>query len=156
MKHLCWIAVLALATGASGRDELNQDQLNMLQDPGGWEYIAISDDDAGVQTKHTCFDGRPHPEECSGTLALNRDNTFVQKVHIHGKTVARHGTYHLDDGGIAFFDEFGTRDGPYRLTIDLAAKRMTLEMPQVRAELELEKEYKEQQRRSRGRATGAQ
>lgn len=147
--------MLALATAASARDELSQDQLKTLQDPGGWEYITISDDDAGIQTKHTCFDGRPHPEECSGTLVLNPDNTFVQQVHIHGQSVARHGRYELNGSAVAFYDEFGTRDGPYQLTIDVAAKRMTLEMPQVRAELELEKEYrKEHRERSRATATG--
>jgi hypothetical protein len=143
----CCAASVAIATYLSGRDTLNQDELKMLQDPGGWEYITISDADAGIQTQHTCFDGRPHPNECSGTLTLNPDHTFVQQVHIHGKTVARHGTYELDGTQITFFDEFGTKDGPYQLTIDAQAKRLTLEMPQVRAELELEKEYRKERAR---------
>ena len=137
-------ALFALALPASARDALSQDELKLVQDPGGWEYIAMSDRDAGIQTQHTCFDGQPHPDECSGTLTLNPDNTFVQQVHIHGQTVARHGTYQLDGFEIAFFDEFGTRDGPYRLTPDTRAKKLTLEMPQVKAELLLEKEYKKQ------------
>lgn len=123
---------------------LSEDELKLLQDPGGWEYISISDNESGVQTQHTCFDGRPHPDECGGSLTLNADNSFVQQVHIHGKTVARHGNYELNDGQIAFYDEFGTRDGPYQLTLDTPSKRLILEMPQVRAELELEKEYKKQ------------
>ena len=143
---LCGAAVAAIATYMSAR-ELNQDELKMLQDPGGWEYITIGDDDAGIQTQHTCFDGQPHPNECSGTLRLDADHTFVQQVHIHGKTVARHGTYALDGSQITLFDEFGTKDGPYQLTIDTHAKRLTLEMPQVRAELELEKEYKKERAR---------
>jgi hypothetical protein len=121
---------------------LSQDELKLLQDSGGWEYITISDDHSGVQTTHTCFDGQPHPDECSGTLTLNAGKTFVQQVHIHGQTVSRHGKYELDNDQIAFYDEFGTRDGPYQLTLDAQAKRLTLETPQVRAELELEKEYK--------------
>ena len=126
--------------------ELSQDELKLLRDSGGWEYISLSDNDSGFQTTHTCFDGRPHPHVCSGTLTLNSDNTFTQQVHIQGKTVSRNGKYDLDDNHIAFYDEFGTRDGPYRLTIDTRAKRLTLEMPQVRAELQLEKEYKKQRR----------
>jgi hypothetical protein len=144
------IALLGLAVCVSGRGGLSQDELKMLQDAGGWEYITISDQDAGIQTKHTCFDGQPHPQECSGTLTLNPDNTFVQQVHIHGKTDARNGTYQLDGLEIAFFDEFGTRDGPYQLTIDTQAKRLTLEMPQVRDEFVLEKEYKKQRRAQAG------
>lgn len=127
---------------------LNDDELKLLQDPGGWEYIKMSDDQAGIQTTHTCFDGQPHPTECSGTLTLNPDNTLLQQVHIHGQTVARHGTYELDNDQIAFYDEFGTRDGPYHLTIDTQSKRLIIEMPQVRVELELEKEYKKHSRRT--------
>lgn len=138
--------VLAFAAHAVARGTLDPGQLDMLHDPGGWEYLTISDDHAGIQTKHTCFDGRPHPEECSGTLTLNPDNSFVQQVHIHGQTVARHGNYELDGTRIAFYDEFGTRDGPYELTIDTRAKKLILEMPQVRAELKLEKEYRKQRK----------
>jgi hypothetical protein len=135
------VPFFALAFALFARS-LSPDQLKLLQDSGGWEYITMSDDHAGVQTQHTCFDSQPHPDECSGTLTLNPDNTFVQQVHIHGQTVARHGKYELDGDQIAFYDEFGTRDGPYRLTLDAKSKRLTIEMPQVRAELELEKEYK--------------
>ena len=141
MRRNSAVLFVALAFTLSARS-LSPDELKLLQDPGGWEYITISDNHAGIQTKHTCFDGQPHPDECSGTLTLNADNTFVQQVHIHGQTVARHGKYELDGDQIAFYDEFGTRDGPYRLMLDLLTKRLTLEMPQVRAELELEKEYK--------------
>lgn len=145
------VAAFALAVNAGGA--LSEDELKLLQDPGGWEFITISDQDAGVQTQHTCFDGQPHPEECSGTLALNPDKTFVQQVHIHGQTVARHGTYQLNGSEISFFDEFGTRDGPYQLRIDTQAKRMTLEMPQVRDELQLEREYKRQRQPQRSPAS---
>ena len=145
---ICCAVLFGLAVFLSGRGMLSQDELKLLQDPGGWEYITISDADAGIQTQHTCFDGQPHPDECSGTLTLNPDNTFVQQVHIHGKTVARHGRYELGGAQIAFFDEFGTKDGPYRLALDTQAKRLVLEMPQVRDELELEKEYKKQRRQN--------
>jgi hypothetical protein len=138
------LAALAFAPALSARDSLSQDDLKLLLDPGGWEFITITDSDSGIQTQHTCFDGQPHPQECSGTLTLHPDNTFTQRVHIHGQTVARQGKYELDGSQISFFDEFGNRDGPYRLTLDAHAKRLTLEMPQVRDELVLEKEYKRQ------------
>jgi hypothetical protein len=134
-------ALLLYVPATSGRD-LSSDELKLLQDPGGWEYITISDQDAGIQTQHTCFDGQPHPQECSGTLTLHPDNTFAQQVHIHGQTVSRNGTYQIDGSQIAFFDEFGTRDGPYQFTLDSQAKKLTLEMPQVKDELLLETEYK--------------
>jgi hypothetical protein len=122
----------------------------MLQDSGGWEYISLSDVDSGVQTKHTCFDGQPHPQECSGTLTLAPGKTFVQTVHIHGQTVQRHGTYELDGNALTFFDELGTKDGPYTLELHPEQKTLTLAMPQVRIELELEKQYREDMRRGAG------
>ena len=126
---------------------LNTDQMKMLQDPGGWEYLAISDADNGIQTKHTCFDGQPHPNECSGTLIFNANNTFVEKVHIHGKSVERHGGYQLNGNEVTFFDELGTSDGPYTVEVNTQTKRLVLEIKQaagtlVRSELELETEYK--------------
>ncbi len=143
-RLLCGAVLLAFAFPLSARDTLNDDQIKLLQDPGGWEYIAVSDADNGIQTKHTCFDGRPHPEECSGTLTLDADKTFVQSVHIHGETVQRHGNYELDGSELALFDEFGNRDGPYTIEIDTDKKSMIMQMPQVRIELELEKEYRKE------------
>ncbi len=136
-RRLLWAVLFISALPLSARNTLNNNQLKMLHDPGGWEYITVSDADSGIQTKHTCFDGRPHPEECSGTLTLNTDKTFVQSVHIHGKTVQRHGSYELDGSELAFYDEFGTRDGPYTIDIDTHKKSMTMQMPQVQIELQL-------------------
>ncbi len=126
--------------------DFSQDELKALHDPGGWEYVTISDVDSGIQTTHTCFDGRPHPQACAGKLILNADNSFVQSVYIHGQTVQRHGKYELNDDQIAFFDELGTRDGPYTVGLDLKAKSLALDMPQVHVELLLEKEYRDRQR----------
>jgi len=121
---------------------LTGDELKLLQDPEGWQYITLSDSDNGIQTKHTCFDGKPHPDECSGTLTLTAGNTFVQDVHVHGHSVQRRGNYQLDGDQLAFFDEYGTKDGPYTLELDAQNKTMVLHMPQVRIELELEKAYR--------------
>lgn len=132
------IALVCLATG----DELSGDQLKLLHDPGGWEYITIEDSDAGVQTEHTCFDGKPHPDVCSGTLTLSAGNTFVQQVSVHHQTVSRHGTYSLTGDQLAFFDEFGTRDGPYTVAIDSDKTSLSLRMPQVHLELLLKNRKK--------------
>jgi hypothetical protein len=130
------LALLCLATARLGaHDELSGDQLKLLNDPGGWEYVKIEDSDAGVQTEHTCFDGKPHPDVCSGTLTLSSGNTFVQKVNVHHQSVSRHGTYSLDGDQLAFFDEFGTRDGPYTVAIDSDKSSLSLRMPQVHLEL---------------------
>ena len=140
---MLFIAIAVWVLAAAPREGLSQDELKLLRDPGGWQYITISDQDAGVQTQHVCFDGQPHPGQCSGTLTLGSDDTFVQQVGIHGKNVSRHGTYQIDGTEISFFDEFGTRDGPYQLQLARDTKMLTLSMPQVRMELELQKQYKD-------------
>jgi hypothetical protein len=143
------VLLLFLALRINAGADLTADELKMLQDPDGWEYVTVTDPDNGIQTKHTCFDGQSHPDECSGTLTLNTENTFVQKVHIHGETVERHGQYELDGKELTFIDELGTRDGSYTLDVNLPSKQMILRITQtsgvlVRIELVLEKEYKKQ------------
>lgn len=134
-SYLSIVLLWAVAARLGAHDDLSDDQLKMLKDPGGWEYVEIEDSDAGIQTQHTCFDGRPHPDVCSGTLTLSSGNTFVQKVTVHHQSVARHGTYELDGDQLAFFDEFGTRDGPYAVAIDPDKTSLSLRMPQVHMEL---------------------
>jgi hypothetical protein len=136
------VLLFAFAACLSARDDLNADQLNMLIDSDGWQYIVLSDADGGIQTTHTCFDGHPHPDVCSGTLTFSADNTFVANIYVHGKNVPRSGTYKLDGDQLAFFDEFGTRDGPYTIELNVEGKSLIMKMPQVRVVLELEKEYK--------------
>jgi len=145
-----WTRFAILATSAAiallpstAYDALSADEIKLLQDAAGWEYVSVSDQDAGIQTQHTCFDGEPHPGQCSGKLILTQAKTFVQQVSIHGASVDRHGTYQIDGDQISFFDEFGTRDGPYALQLNGETKMLVLSMPQVRLELELEKQYKE-------------
>ena len=130
-KILC----LSIVIGYLAAAELSGDRLKMLQDPGGWEYIKIEDTEAGIQTEHTCFDGTPHPDVCSRTLTLSAGNTFVQQVSVHHQTVSRHGTYTLDGDQLAFFDEFGTKDGPYTISIDPEKTSLSLRMPQVHMDL---------------------
>jgi hypothetical protein len=139
MSKILYLSVVLLlcvpAARLSAHDDLNQDQLKLLQDPDGWEYIEIDDSDAGIQTQHTCFDGTPHPDVCSGTLTLSSGNTFVQEVNVHHQSVSRRGTYSLDGDQLAFFDEFGTKDGPYTVAIDPDKTSLSLRMPQVHMEL---------------------
>jgi hypothetical protein len=144
---ICTGALLTFLVRTEAATGLTKDEMTLLQDTGGWEYISLSDSDNGVQTTHTCFDGTPHPDGCSGTLRLSADNTFLQSVHIHGQSVQRHGTYQLDGNQIAFFDEFGTKDGPYTLQLNAQAKSLVLQMPQIRIQLELEKEYRNAQKK---------
>jgi hypothetical protein len=131
-----------LALPLSAFDALNQEQVKLLQDSGGWEYTKLSDDTSGFPTAHTCFDGTAHPSSCSGTMTLDTDKKFIMNVNIEGQSVSRHGDYNLDGDQLAFFDEFGNRDGPYTVEIDTKEKTMVLHMPQIRMELTLEKEYR--------------
>ena len=134
--------LLCFALLSRGRDTLTDDERKMLQDPGGWEYITISDPDSGVQTKHTCFDGKPHRDQCSGTLTLGSDNNFVKKIYIHHLADTRRGTYELDGKQVTFTDELGEKDGPYALQMDAAQKTMILEKQGAKMEMELESEYR--------------
>lgn len=135
-----------LCAPLSAFEDLNADQTKLLTDSGGWEYTKLSDN-TGVPTQHVCFDGSPHPNECSGTLTLVDDGTFGQQVVIGGTAVDRHGTWKLDGDQLAFFDEFGTQDGPYTVEIDAVKKTMVLSMPQIRMELTLESEYRKNQKK---------
>jgi hypothetical protein len=136
------VSLCLLALPLSAFDDLNQEQVKLLQDSGGWEYTKLSDDTSGFPTAHTCFDGTPHPSSCSGNIRLDTDKKFNMNVTIEGQSVSRHGDYNLDGDQLAFFDEFGNRDGPYTVEIDAKEKTMVLHMPQIRMELTLEKEYR--------------
>ena len=142
---MCAFAFSMLPVCVAAQGALSDDQLKMLHDPGGWEYIKMGDVYDGLQVEHSCFDGHPHPDQCSGTMTVNPGNTFVQKTHIHGQTVERHGTYQLDGNQLTFFDEFGTKDGPYTLSINTQTKRLVLQMQHVRIDLELKSQYRKDQ-----------
>ncbi len=134
---------LALAAWASGGD-LGPDKVSLLKDSGGWEYLSMSDSQDGFPTAHVCFDGQPHPDICSGTLTFTSGDTFTQTTEIGHQSVSRHGTYKLTGDQLAFFDEFGNRDGPYAIVIDSEKKIMTMDAPQLKVKLQLYKEYKKE------------
>ena len=138
---------LAFAAVMCAHGDLSQDEIKLLQDTGGWEYISISEPNGGIQTVHTCFDGAPHPDQCSGTLTFTTGNTFVKNVHVQGGTDQRHGTYQLEGGQVSFFDEQGVKDGPYDLQLNLKAKSLVLQLQGLRMELQLEKAYRESQKK---------
>jgi len=121
----------------SAFSDISRDQLKLLKDPGGWDYIKMTDN--GMRTEHPCFDGKPHPDECSGRLMLGTDGKFSQEVTIHGQAAPRHGTYTLEDDQLTFFDELETRDGPYTIEIDAQAKTLVMYTSAVRIELTLHK-----------------
>jgi hypothetical protein len=137
-------ALMALPLRISAEDTLGTEKVALLQDSGGWEYVSMDDTDNGFPTQHNCFDGAPHPDTCDGKLTLTRQNRFLQQVSIHHQTVTRHGTYELKGNQLAFYDEFGTRDGPYTINIDTDKKMMSMDMPQVKVRLMLYKEYRKQ------------
>jgi len=147
MRLIASLFLVALSSVHSGAfDDLTAEQATLLTDSGGWEYTKLSDN-TGVPTEHVCFDGSPHPNECSGSLTLVDDGTFVQQVVISGSRVDRHGNWKRDGDQVAFFDEFGTQDGPYTAVIDTVNKTMVLSMPQIQMELTLESEYKKQKKK---------
>jgi hypothetical protein len=127
---------------------LTSDELKLLQDPGGWEYMTITDADNGFETQHVCFDPKS-PGKCSGNLLFRQDNTFKQSMKVNGETIDRGGTYQVDGNSILFLDEFNNKDGPYTAQISPEAKTLVLETVQAgvhfRMELLQEKEFRRQQ-----------
>jgi hypothetical protein len=151
------LLTLSLASSlAQARENLTHDELTMLQDPGGWEYMVISDPNNGFQTQAACFDAQ-RTGACEGKLFFRSDGTFVQTITGHGKSMHRGGTYKLDGHDVTFFDEHGTGDGPYTLKIDEEAQTLMADATRagagVHMELLLEKEFKK--RLEKKRQTGA-
>jgi|SRR6185437_1261529 len=135
------ILILFFAVGLAFA--LSPDELKLLHDSGGWEFVTVTDPDSGIQTTHTCFDGhQDHRDQCSGTLTFSANGKFVKNIYIHHQGVERHGKYELDGDQLAFYDELGTKDGPYTVAIDSSKKTMTLDMPQIHIGLELKSEYR--------------
>src|SRR5436305_29762 len=134
-------ATLAAVSVPYLRGFVSRDELNLLQDPDGWEYTKIATA-SGFPTDHPCFDGTPHPQECRGTLTLGSEERFVKKIYIQGQPDTRTGRYKIDNDQLSFFDEYDTQDGPYKLTIDTREKTLALELGSERMDLMLEKEYR--------------
>lgn len=115
---------------------LDDQQLQMLHDAQGWEYVSIFDHDNGMTMQHQCFvEGASTQGACSGMLYFPPDGTFRQTVTAHGKTLDRHGTYELDDDQLTFQDELGTKDGPYTVEINSDEKTMRFSMRQAGVEI---------------------
>ena len=129
---MCWarhVWILAfVASSLFAQDAFNADQLAMLHDPHGWEYVSVFDLNNGMQEQHACFVQGQTTDACRGTLKLGKDGKFVQNVYIHGQNVARHGTYELDGNQITLEDELGTADGPYILEIKTEPESMRMSM----------------------------
>src|SRR5689334_18512991 len=124
LSSIAFLCSLCVSFRVSGAD-LSEDQTKLLQDPQGWEYTAIFDEDNGMQMNHQCFvKGQGGSGKCGGTLVFTSDGKFTQKVFVHSGVYQRHGTYELDGDQITFKDELGTKDGPYDLTIKPESKSM--------------------------------
>jgi hypothetical protein len=135
---------IGLAFAAYGDGDLGPEKLSLLQDSGGWEYLSMDNIPNGFPTNHVCFDGQPHPDICSGTLTLSKDNNFTQTTNIGQQSLSRQGTYQLTGSQLTFFDETGNKDGPFVINIDPDKKLMTMDAPPLKIKLQLYKEYKKQ------------
>ena len=144
-RLLLALSLLCSATGLSAFSDFSRDQLKLLHDAGGWEYLKMTT--SGMQTDHPCFDGKLHLESCRGHLQLSPDNKFTQEVVIQGQSAPRHGTYTLEGDQLTFFDELQTRDGPYTIEIDVPKEALVMQMPQVRIELILGKTLRAKKRK---------
>lgn len=109
---------------------LTREQTDMLKDDGGWEYLTITDANNGFETQHTCFDEKGRGE-CTGKLMLRKDGTFSQSVKGYGNSQDRHGTYSIDGDAVTFSDEFGYKDGPYTINLNVPASTMDLTTSQA-------------------------
>jgi hypothetical protein len=121
----------------------------MFRDPAGWEYLTLSESNNGFQTQAACFD-KAFTGACKGDLLFRSDGSFRQNVSAHGRSMHRGGHYQVQDYDLIFWDEHETKDGPYRVTMNLDQKTMTLETTQagvgVKIELMLESEFKKRLR----------
>src|SRR3954454_16788929 len=74
---------------------VTSDELNILQDSEGWEYLKIITEN-GFPTNHPCFYGTPHREQCRGILTFGSDERFVKKIFIKGQPDSRTGRYKVE------------------------------------------------------------
>jgi hypothetical protein len=119
----------------------SSDDLSLLQDPDGWEYVRIVTN-SGFPTEHPCFDGVPHTQ-CRGTLTLGSNGRFAKTIYINGQSDNRAGRYTVNGHELTFFDEYDTQDGPYKITLNREQKTLVLELGNERMDLMLEKEYRD-------------
>ena len=128
---------------------LSADDTGLLQDAGGWEYLSIGNANNGFKTSPVCFDEQKGRGGCRGTLFFRKDGSFAQNIAAEGKNLRRHGTYEINDDGLVFVDELGTKDGPYSIDLDHANSILTLETVQagvtIWTRLQLEKEFRKRQ-----------
>ena len=128
------VLMMAAVLSASA---LTPDEMKLLQDPAGWEYLSITDADNGFETHHVCFDPAT-PNTCKGSLLFRPDMTFKKSIQVHGQTINRGGTYQVDGGNILFLDEFNNKDGPYTAELNPDTKTLVLEMVQAGVHFRME------------------
>jgi hypothetical protein len=142
------VLLLFFALASFSARALTPDELALLQDPGGWEYMTITDADNGFETQHVCFDPKA-PGQCSGNLLFRTDNTFKKSMRVHGQTVDRGGSYQVDGNSIVFLDEFNNKDGPFTVHLNKDSRTLVLEAVlagvHFRMELLQEKEFRRRQ-----------
>jgi hypothetical protein len=126
---------------------LTRDELALLRDAGGWEYQTITDANNGFETQATCFD-QASTGQCRGNLLFRPDGSFTQTISAHGRSMHRGGKYAVTGNDVTFWDEHGTKDGPYHVSLDPVGKSLRVETTQagvkVQMDLLLESEFKKQ------------
>jgi hypothetical protein len=151
------LTLLYAALLGRAAEMLSHDELAMLKDPGGWEYLVINDPNNGFKTQAACFDAQ-RTGACEGKLFFNADGSFTQTITAEGKSMHRGGTYKLDGRDVTFFDEHGTSDGPYTLKVDTQARTLVVDATRagvgVHMELLLEKEFKKRLEKKRAETGG--
>lgn len=139
------LCLLLLCTLTPLLSALTREQVDLLEDGGGWEYLTITDANNGFPTQNVCFDQKGRGS-CTGKLILRKNGTFVQTVTGHGKSMDRQGTFTLDGDNVTFADEFGTKDGPYRITLDVPTSTLEMATTQagvtIKVQLLLEREFR--------------
>ena len=116
---------------------LTAEQLKLLKDPYGWDYVKIVDDRQGIN--QTCSDTPQNGGQCYGRIVLGSDNKFVQTAVIRNKATPRRGTYKLENDQLTLVDEQGNEDGPYTIEVDTLTKTLAIYAPQLRTEFESHK-----------------
>jgi hypothetical protein len=145
MRFAPGVALTMCLPALLAAQSLSQEDLAIIQDPGGWEYISITETNNGFKTDSVCFN-EGQKGRCQGTLAFHTDGTYAQNVTVTPKSVNRQGKYEISGPAITLYDAFGTKDGPYTIALDKTAHTLTLETVQTgvisRIKLELESSYR--------------
>ena len=139
MRLVFGLAFASLLPVFVAAQPLSRDDMRLIQDPGGWEYISITDSNNGFKTDGACFTGHTKGP-CQGSLTFHSDGTYSQVVNVSPKSVNRQGKYEISGSDLTLYDALGTKDGPYTIALDQGSHTLTLEMVQASVVLHIKLE----------------